>query len=150
MRWGSLPNRRKADPTARAGGPGRPFGGGGSETGPSQGRRAREELPGSDEHLKSGLGRRPIYHRAERRIRAQVALTVLALLLERMVELMVGDRWHNIRHDLAGIKLVELLGLEGTIWQVTEPRPVAAKHLRAREIASPPPILRVDCRPQYP
>ena len=32
--------------------------------------------------MKSGLGLRPIYHRAERRIRAHVALTVLALLLE--------------------------------------------------------------------
>ena len=94
--------------------------------------------------MKSGLGLRPIYHRAERRIRAHVALTVLALLLERIAERMVGDTWRNIRHDLAGIKLVELLGPNGTIRQVTEPRPGAAKRLKALEIAPPPPILRVD------
>ena len=94
--------------------------------------------------MKSGLGLRPIYHRAERRIRAHVALTVLALLLERMAEHMVGDTWRNIRHDLAGIKLVKLSGPNGTIWQVTEPRPKAAKRLKALEIAPPPPILRVD------
>ena len=94
--------------------------------------------------MKSGLGLRPIYHRAERRIRAHVALTVLALLLERMAEHVVGDTWRNIRHDLAGIKLVQLLGPNGTIWQVTEPRPKAAKRLKALEIAPPPPILRVD------
>ena len=94
--------------------------------------------------MKSGLGLRPIYHRAERRIRAHVALTVLALLLERIAERMVGDTWRNIRHDLAGIKLVKLFGPNGTIWQVTEPRPGAAKRLKLLEIAPPPPILRVD------
>ena len=94
--------------------------------------------------MKSGLGLRPIYHRGERRIRGHVALTVLALLLERIAEQMVGDTWHNIRHDLAGIKLVKLLGPNGTIWQVTEPRPSAAKRLKLLEIAPPPPILRMD------
>lgn len=63
--------------------------------------------------MKSGLGLRQICHRAERRIRAHVVLTVLALLLERMAEHMVGDTWRNIHHDLAGIKLVELLGPNG-------------------------------------
>ena len=65
--------------------------------------------------MKSGLGLGPIYHRAERRIRTHVALTVLELLLERMAEKMVGDTWRNIRHDLAGIKLVKLFGPNGTI-----------------------------------
>lgn len=63
--------------------------------------------------MKSRLGLRPIYHRAERRIRVHVALTVLALLLERIAEQMVGDTWRNIRHDLAGIKPVKLLGPNG-------------------------------------
>ena len=55
--------------------------------------------------MKSGLGLRPIYHRAQCRIRAHVALTALALLLQRIAEQMVGDRWRNIRHDLGGIAL---------------------------------------------
>ena len=36
--------------------------------------------------LKSGLKLRPVYHRAPHRIHAHVALTVFALLLERMAE----------------------------------------------------------------
>ncbi len=72
--------------------------------------------------MKSGLGLRPVYHRAERRIRAHIALTVLALLLERMAEHALEDTWRNIRHDLAGIKLVQLFGPNGTLWQITEPR----------------------------
>ena len=66
------------------------------------------------------------------------------LLLERIAEWMVGETWRNIRHDLVGIKLVKLLGPNGTIWQVTEPHPSADKRLKAVEIAPPPPILRVD------
>ena len=94
--------------------------------------------------MKSGLGLRPIYHPAERRIRVHMALTVLALLLERIAEQMVGDTWRNIRHDLAGIKLVKLLVPNGTIWQVTEPRPSTARRPKALETAPPSPILRVD------
>ena len=94
--------------------------------------------------MKNGLGPRPIYHRAERRIRAHVVLTVLTLLLERMVEHMVCDTWRNIRHDLAGFKPVKLLEPNGMIWQTTEPRTGVAKRLKALDIAPPPPILRVE------
>ena len=61
-----------------------------------------------------------------------------------MAEHLVGETWRNIRHDLAGIKFVELFGPNGTIQQVTEPRPGTAKRLKALEIAPPPPILQVD------
>ena len=57
--------------------------------------------------MNSGLGHCPIYHRTKRQIRAHVALTVLALLLERMPEQMARDTWRNIRHDLQGIKLAK-------------------------------------------
>lgn len=40
------------------------------------------------------------------------------------------DTWRNIPHDLGGIKLVELLGPNGTLWQVTESRPSTAKRLK--------------------
>ena len=93
--------------------------------------------------MKSGLGLRPVYHHAERRIRAHIGLTVLALLLERMAEHAAQDTWRNIRHDLGGIKLVQLLGPNGTLWQVTEPRPSAAKRLKSLEIAPPPSILKL-------
>ena len=93
--------------------------------------------------LKSGLKLRPVYHRAERRIRAHVALTVIALLLERMAEYACGDTWRNIRDDLKRIKLVQLSGPNGALWQVTEPREGASKRLTSLRIPPPPTILKL-------
>ena len=93
--------------------------------------------------LKSGLKLRPVYHRAERRIRAHVALTVIALLLERMAEYACGDTWRNIRDDLKRIKLVQLSGPNGALWQVTEPREGASKRLKSLRIPPPPTILKL-------
>ena len=93
--------------------------------------------------LKSGLKLRPVYHRAERRIRAHIALSVIALLLERMAEYACGDTWRNIRDDLKRIKLVQLSGPNGALWQVTEPRKDASKRLKSLRIPPPPPILKL-------
>ena len=70
--------------------------------------------------LKSGLKLRPVHHWAPHRIHAQVALTVLALLLERVAEQACGDSWRKIRDNLTRIKLAQLLSPNGTVWQVTE------------------------------
>ena len=80
--------------------------------------------------LKSGLHLRPVYHRAVHRIHAHIALTVIALLLERMAEHACADTWRNIRDDLKGIQLAQLIGANGTLWQVTEPRPSASNRLK--------------------
>jgi hypothetical protein len=93
--------------------------------------------------LKSGLKLRPVYHWAPHRIHAHVALTVLALLLERLAEQACGDTWRNIRNDLKQIKLAQLLSPNGTVWQVTEPGPDAAKRLKSLKINHPPPILEL-------
>ena len=93
--------------------------------------------------LKSGLKLRPVYHRAERRIRAHIALSVIALLLERMAEYACGDTWRNIRDDLKRIKLVQLSGPNGALWQVAEPRKDASKRLKSLRIPPPPPILKL-------
>ncbi|EAR23252.1 IS1634 family transposase [Nitrococcus mobilis] len=58
--------------------------------------------------LKSGLRMRPVYHWAVHRIHAQVALTVLALRLERAAELACADTWRNIRADLTPRHAVQL------------------------------------------
>ena len=91
--------------------------------------------------LKSGLKLRPVYHWAVHRIHAHVALSVLALLLERVAEHACADTWRNIRDDLKHIKLAQLLSPNGTVWQVTEPTPAAAKHLKKLGIKNPPPLL---------
>ncbi len=93
--------------------------------------------------LKSGLRLRPVYHWAPHRIHAHVALTVLALLLERVAEHACDDTWRNIRDDLKQIKLAQLLSPNGTVWQVTEPSPGAAKRLKSLKLKNPPPLLQV-------
>ena len=93
--------------------------------------------------LKSGLKLRPVYHWAAHRIHAHVALTVFALLLERVAEHGCGDTWRNIRDDLKQIKLAQLLSPNGAVWQVTEPSQSAAKRLKSLQINNPPPILEL-------
>jgi Transposase DDE domain len=94
--------------------------------------------------LKSGLRVRPVYHWAVHRIHAHVALSVLALLLERVIEQACGDTWRNIRADLEQIKLAQLLSPHGTVWQVTEPSPEASNHLQSLDLKNPPAILHLS------
>ena len=93
--------------------------------------------------LKSGLRMRPVYHWAVHRIHAHVALTVLALLLERVAEQACADTWRNIRDDLKQIKLAQLSSPHGSVWQVTEPGPAASKRLKSLHIKEPSPLLDV-------
>jgi transposase len=81
--------------------------------------------------LKTGLEMRPVYHHAVHRIHAHVAITVLALLLERVAERACGDTWRNVRDDLRQVKLVELIGPNGRLRQVTEPAPAARNRLKS-------------------
>src|SRR5207342_3199266 len=46
--------------------------------------------------LKSGLRMRPVFHRLAARIQAHVSISVLALLLERIIEIRAGDTWRNV------------------------------------------------------
>jgi hypothetical protein len=94
--------------------------------------------------LKSGLRVRPVSHWAVHRIHAHVALSVLALLLERVIEQACGDTWRNIRADLEQIKLAQLLSPHGTVWQVTEPSPEASNHLKYLDLKNPPAILHLS------
>jgi hypothetical protein len=94
--------------------------------------------------LKSGLRVRPVYHWAVHRIHAHVALSVLALLLERIIEQACGDTWHTIRADLDRIKLAQLLSPNGEVWQVTEPSAEASNHLKSLDLKNPPAILHLS------
>ena len=91
--------------------------------------------------LKSGLRMRPVFHWVAHRIHSHVFLSILGLLLERVAERECGDTWRNIRDDLKQIKLAELTGPNGTLWQVTEPRPEARNRLRSMKIDNPPTII---------
>ncbi len=92
--------------------------------------------------LKSGLRVRPVYHRVARRIRAHIAISVWALLLERVAETRCGDTWRNIGDDLRQIKLSQLTGPDGEVWQVTRPRPAASERLE--KLGFKKPMMVVD------
>ncbi len=92
--------------------------------------------------LKSSLKLRPVFHRNPEQIRAHIALSVLALLLERVAERELQDSWRNIRDDLKRIQLAQLFTPHGTVWQVTEGTPEARNRLKNLEIKNPPPILK--------
>ncbi len=91
--------------------------------------------------MKSGLRMRPVFHWAPHRIHAHIAISVLALLLERTIEHACQDTWRNIRDDLKHVQLAQLLSPNGTIWQVTDPTPAAAMRLKSLKIKPPAPIL---------
>jgi hypothetical protein len=93
--------------------------------------------------LTSGLRLRPVFHWAPHRIHAHVALRVLALLVERVIEQACGDTWRNIRDDLDQMKLAQLLSPHGEIWQVTEPSSDTANRLKCLGIKNPPPVLHL-------
>ena len=90
--------------------------------------------------LKTGLRLRPVFHWAPHRIHAHVALTVLALLLERVAENGYGDTWRNIRDDLKQNQLAQLSGPNGLVRQATEPRSGAANRLKSLRTRPPAPI----------
>jgi len=75
------------------------------------------------------------------RIHAHIAITVLSLLLERVIEHAAKDTWRNIRDDLKQIQLAQLLSPNGTVWQVTDPSPEAAKRLKKLKLKPPKPML---------
>jgi len=87
--------------------------------------------------LKSGLRLRPMFHWAPHRIHANVALSVVALLLERAAEHACGDTWRNIRDDLKTVKLAQLLSPHGTVWQVTDSSQKSANRRKTLRIRTP-------------
>jgi len=79
----------------------------------------------------------PVYHWAPQRIHAHIAITVLSLLLERVIEHGAGDTWRNISDDLKQIQLAQLLSPNGTVWQVTESNTDASKRLKRLKLKPP-------------
>jgi transposase len=87
--------------------------------------------------LKSGLRMRPAYHWRPWRIHAHVTISVLALLLERIVEIRTGDTWRNVSKRLETIKVVEYEHGEARIKQTSEIRPEVLALLRKLNVPVP-------------
>lgn len=93
--------------------------------------------------LKSGLRMRPVFHYRPWRIQAHVTLSMLALLLERMVELRVGDTWRNVRAQLERVKVIEYDRGDVRVQQTTELRAETEALLRKLKIGAPPKLHAV-------
>lgn len=95
--------------------------------------------------LKSGLGMRPVYHRLPWRIQAHVTISVLALLLERIIEIRCKDTWRNVRDELMEIKVVEYDDNNYRVQQTTELK-IEAKELM-QKLGIPEPQKFMSIRP---
>jgi hypothetical protein len=67
--------------------------------------------------MKGALGLRPVFHYREGRIRAQVQLCWLALLLMRVIENATTTPGRNVRHELGRMHLVTLATADGHVAQ---------------------------------
>jgi Transposase DDE domain len=92
----------------------------------------------------TGLRIRPVYHWTAHRIVSHVKLCVLALLLERAVEIRAGDSWRNIRFVLEGLKAVRYRVQDTTIVQTTRLTPQAAALLKKLQVPPPKRLLSVE------
>jgi hypothetical protein len=94
--------------------------------------------------MKSTIEIRPVFHRSPNRIRAYVFLCVLALLLERVAEKAYGTTWFRIRKELRSIKIGQLFGPRGTVYQVTPGTPEARNLLKKLKVDPLPSVLTVE------
>lgn len=98
--------------------------------------------------LKTGLRMRPVFHYRPWRIQAHVTISVIALLLERIAEIRIGDSWRNLRAELERLKVVEYDRGEARVVQTTELQPETAALLRKLRVAAPAKLLSVGPIPR--
>ena len=94
--------------------------------------------------MKQILDLRPVHHRLEDRIRAQVTLCWLALLLIRIAETTTGQTWNNLSRELQRLHVGYFTGPAGTYHQTTQATPAQRHILTQLDLAAPPRILALD------
>jgi hypothetical protein len=91
--------------------------------------------------MKTTLDLRPVHHRKEDRIRADVLLCWLALLLIRIAENQTSQTWRNLRDELQRMHVGTFTGPAGTSRQRTELTARQREILHALNVAQPPLFL---------
>jgi transposase len=91
----------------------------------------------------TGLRTRPIFHWTRHRIEAHVKLCVLALLIQRAVEIRTGDTWRNVSRELEALKVVRYRQESRTIVQRTGIKGNLAGILAKIGIAKPKKVLLI-------
>ena len=94
--------------------------------------------------MKSAIRLRPVFHRTKERIRAHIFLCTLSLLLERVAEKTCGRTWFRIHEELRTIKVGQLLGPQGVVYQTSPGSPEARKMLKKLKIESPSAVLSAE------
>jgi len=77
------------------------------------------------------------------RIKAHVFLCALSLLLERVAEKTCGRTWFMIREELRTIKVGQLLGPQGVVYQTSPGSAEARKMLKKLKYV----FIHFDCPP---
>jgi len=94
--------------------------------------------------LKTTLELRPVYHHLERRIRAHVLLSWLALLLARVAERQTGHTWRRINMELGRLHLVTLAGPAGRVQHTTALTQPQRELFAATGITPPPRVTSLQ------
>lgn len=91
--------------------------------------------------IEHGLDLRPIYHRLDARIRANVTLCTLAYVLERAIEIETHASFAAVRKVFARLRAAELVFGEQRVWETSMPSPEAKRIVAALRIDAPPRVL---------
>ena len=92
----------------------------------------------------TGLEVRPMFHWMPQRITAHVKLCVLALMIQRAVELGTEMTWTNIRTAVETLKAVSYRTEKQAIVQTTNPTQSAAAILKKLDITKPKTIISIS------
>ncbi len=85
----------------------------------------------------------PMYHRSPQRIEAHVKICVLALLIQRVVELTVGQSWFQLRQCLNSLQTTELRTATHRFFQRNEPSQELREVFKKLDISMPKPVLAI-------
>ena len=85
----------------------------------------------------------PVYHRLPRRIEAHVKLCVIALLIERVVELACEQPWSQVRRVLGTLQASEFHTASHLFFQRNEPSKELKALLKKLEIPLPDSVLGI-------
>ncbi len=86
----------------------------------------------------------PMYHWASRRIEAHVKICVLALLIERIAELVCGMPWHRISRSLEKLQVTELFNLNHRVLMRNELPSETRNILKLLKISPPKQVVRLE------
>ena len=86
----------------------------------------------------------PMYHWASRRIEAHVKICVLALLIERVIELDCGKPWWQIRGNLERLQITKFINLNFRVFMRNELPPETNNILKSLKISIPKQVVALQ------